>query len=323
MSALLRVRDLAVHFQARTGLLRSTTVRAVDGVSLAIERGETVGLVGESGSGKTTLARAILRLVEPASGRIWFEEQEVTRLRGVRLRRLRRGAQMVSQDPYASISPYMDVREIVEEPLFVHGVGGAGRREELVRRALETVKLLPTDEIASKYPHNLSGGQRQRVSVARAIVLSPRLVVADEPVSMVDASNRAEILSLLRELQSTQGMAFLYITHDIASARYFSDRIAVLYLGSVAESGPTAEVLGNPKHPYTVALMASVPEPDPANRARLRKTIAGEPPRADAIPSGCPFHPRCPSFIEGLCEVRPAEMREVSPGHLVACHLYD
>lgn len=321
-SALLSVERLSVRFQARTGLFRTKTVRAVDGVTLSIGRGETLSLVGESGSGKTTVGRAMLRLVDPAEGTVRFGGADIAGLRGPRLKAFRRKAQAVPQDPYASISPFMDAREIVEEPLRIHGFRDAARREELVLRALEKVKLEPAREVAAAYPHSLSGGQRQRVCIARAIVLEPEFVVADEPVSMVDASHRIGILSLLRELQAALGIAFLYITHDLASARHFSDRIAVLYLGTVVESGPTAEVVEDPWHPYSVALLASVPEPDPANRGRLRATISGEPPRADAVPPGCPFHPRCPHTIKGLCDVERPVLQELAPGHSVACHLY-
>ncbi len=292
--ALVSAERLAIQFTVHAGLFRSRIVRAVDGVSISLGRAETVALVGESGSGKTTLGRALLRLLAPAAGTVRFDGQEITGLRGQKLKALRKRAQAVFQDPYASISPFMNVRQIVEEPLEVHGVHGARERIEAVSRALEAVKLSPAAAFLEKHPHTLSGGQRQRVCIARALALSPEFIVADEPVSMVDASNRAEILRLLEDLQRERGISFLYITHDIASARQFADRIAVMYLGTIVEEGPAAEVAERPAHPYSQALLAAVPEPDPANRIRLRQVIPGEPPRADAVPTGCPFHPRCP-----------------------------
>jgi oligopeptide/dipeptide ABC transporter ATP-binding protein len=313
---------LSVHFTVRAGIFRTRVVKAVDGVTLAIGRAETVALVGESGSGKTTLGRALLRLLAPAAGLVRYDGTDVTGLRGRELKSLRRRAQAVFQDPYASISPFMDVRQIVEEPLVVHGVRGARPRLERVLEALESVKLSPAAAIATMHPHTLSGGQRQRVCIARAIVLGPEFVVADEPVSMVDASNRAGILRLLRELQSDKGIAFLYITHDIASARQFAERIAVMYLGTIVEEGPAALLVETPAHPYSQALLAAVPEPDPDNRTRLREVIPGEPPRADSMPVGCPFHPRCPRVMKGQCDVERPKSREMAPGHRVACFLY-
>ncbi len=317
------VEGLSVHFSARAGLFRTAVVRAVDGVSLSLRPAETLALVGESGSGKTTLGRALLRLVKPAAGAVRFDGEDIGTFDRGRLKELRRRAQAIFQDPYASISPFMDVREIVEEPLVVHGIRGQARRRELVLRALESVRLTPAGEIAAKHPHTLSGGQRQRVCIARAIVLGPALVVADEPVSMVDASNRAEILRLLRDLQAGTGIAFLYITHDIASARQVAERIAVMYLGTIVEEGPAGRVIDSPAHPYSRALLAAVPEPDPSNRARMRDVIPGEPPRADAVPAGCPFHPRCPRVMKGRCDVERPVQREIAPGHRVACFLYD
>jgi oligopeptide/dipeptide ABC transporter ATP-binding protein len=320
---LVEVRDLSVHFSVAAGFFRSRVVRAVDGVSLSIHRGETVALVGESGSGKTTLGRALLRLVRPAAGTVRFAGVDIAGLQGETLKQLRRRAQAVFQDPYASISPFMDVRTIVEEPLEVHGVRARAGRSESVLHALESVRLTPASDVAMKHPHTLSGGQRQRVCIARAIVLGPELVVADEPVSMVDASNRVEILRLLRDLQAEKGIAFLYITHDLASARQVAKRIAVMYLGTLVEEGPAGAVIDTPAHPYARALLAAVPEPDPANRHRMRDVIPGEPPRADAVPPGCPFHPRCPKFMKGRCDVERPIPREIDPGHRVACFLYD
>lgn len=319
---LVRIEELRVHFQARWGVFSTATVRAVDGVSLSLGRGETVALVGESGSGKTTLGKATLRLVEATEGRIVFDGADLAEFDDRKLRDFRRRAQAIFQDPYTSISSFMSIYTAVEEPLRVHGLADRKDREELVLEALEQVRLSPAREFAAAYPHTLSGGQRQRVSIARAMVLGPEYVVADEPVSMIDASSRAEILYLLRDLQESRGLTFLYITHDIASARHFSDRIAVMYSGGLVELGPSAELIEQPRHPYSQALLDAVPEPDPANRLRLRQVIPGEPPDPTAVPPGCPFHPRCPQAISGTCETTSPRLQQVSPGHWVSCHLY-
>jgi oligopeptide/dipeptide ABC transporter ATP-binding protein len=322
MNGLVRADDLRAWYHVRSGVFRSAPVKAVDGVSLAVRRGETLALVGESGCGKTTLGRALLRLLEPTGGTIHFDGRDISAAKGRHLKAFRRRAQAVFQDPYSSISPYMTVRAIVEEPLLIHGSDSRAEREERVLQAIELVKLSPVGETAEKYPHGLSGGQRQRVCIARAMVLEPEFVVADEPVSMVDASNRAEILGLLKDVQQRRGVAFLYITHDIASARHFSDRMAVMYLGTIVETATTGRVIESPLHPYTRGLLASVPEPDPANRKRLRAVIPGEPPSAAAVPAGCPFHPRCPDFMKGRCDLARPELKETEPGHAVACYLY-
>lgn len=319
MTDLLRVNNLKGYYYQNAGFFRRTEIRAVDGVSFRLAPGETLAVVGESGSGKTTLGRAVLRLMPVAGGSVIFAETDVLSLPERELKRLRRRAQAIFQDPYSSISPYMTVYDIVEEPLLIHrGESGVpaepAERRELILDTLERVKLSPAEDIATKYPHALSGGQRQRASIARAMVLRPELVVADEPVSMVDASNRAEILSLLRELQETFGIAFLYITHDIANARHFSDRIAVMYAGTIVETGTTSEVIDRPLHPYTKALLAAVPDPDPANRNRLRSVVPGEPPTGGVIPPGCPFHPRCPQFIRGTCNAARPPLIPPKPG---------
>ena len=246
---------IKVHFSARKMLFRADTVRAVDGVSLALERGETVSVVGESGSGKTTLGRASLRLAPITEGSVVFDGIDLTQTPEGKLRWFRRRAQAVFQDPYSSIDPFMDVRQVLEEPLLIHGIQDKADR---IQQALEEVRLAPAGEFAVKFPHMLSGGQRQRVGIARALIMQPDYILADEPVSMIDASSRTEILYLMRELQERLGIAFLYITHDIATARYFSDRIGVLYLGRIAEQGPPAEVLDDPLHPYTIALIEAV-----------------------------------------------------------------
>jgi oligopeptide/dipeptide ABC transporter ATP-binding protein len=234
----------------------------------------------------------------------------------------RQRAQAIFQDPFSSLSPYMRVGELVAEPLVIHGPSDRATQETAVLAALEQVKLTPAAEFVEQYPHTLSGGQRQRVSIARAMVLEPDYLVADEPVSMIDASSRAEILYLLAELQEQRELTFLYITHDLASARHFAERIAVMYAGRVVELAPAGTLVEDAKHPYTRALLAAVPEPDPANRLRQRPVVGGEPPDAGALPGGCAFAPRCPFAIAGTCEVIVPPLIEIADGHLVACHLY-
>jgi peptide/nickel transport system ATP-binding protein len=318
---LLELEALSYHYAVRRGLFRQERVRALEGVSLTLARGEALAVVGESGSGKSTLGRAILRLGTPTAGTLRFDGRDITRLPERELGPFRRRAQAVFQDPYASLSPFMRVHELVEEPLAVQRIGNAPERRERVLRALDAVKLRPPERFVDLYPHTLSGGQRQRVGIARALVLEPELLVADEPVSMIDASSRAELLALLRELQTSRGLALLTITHDLASARHFADRIAVLYVGRLVELGPAERVVRAPRHPYTRALLAAVPEPDPANRQRFREVIPGEPPSALRVPSGCPFHPRCPVAMPGTCDVTmPVTLRD-GAGHEAACHL--
>jgi peptide/nickel transport system ATP-binding protein len=321
MAALLSLDKASIVFRARKGLLGSVPVRALDDVSLSLGAGETIAVVGESGSGKTTLGRVCLQLLKPTSGTVVFDGEDITRAKENDLKRFRRRVQGIFQDPFSSLDPFMTVGQIVEEPLVIHGEGDTVTRTITVRRALEEVKLTPSGELAMKFPHMLSGGQRQRVAIARALVLQPKLVVADEPVSMVDASSRAEILYLLNALQEQHGTAYLYITHDIATAYHFSHRIAVMYLGRIVETGPTKEVLSNPLHPYTQALLKAVPEPDPDNRFRRRASITGEPPRPTKPPSGCHFHPRCPYAFEG-CSTDDPRLMEVRSNHQVACRLW-
>jgi peptide/nickel transport system ATP-binding protein len=318
MAPLLQAEGLSVHFSVRRMLFRSQPVRAVEEVSLSLDRGETLSLVGESGSGKTTLGRATLRLTPLTAGRLIFDGEDVTRVSESRLKWFRKRAQMVFQDPYSSVDPFMNVQQTLEEPLIIHGQGDRVAR---VHKALADVRLTPTEEFVAKFPHMLSGGQRQRVGIARALMLNPDYIVADEPVSMIDASSRVEILSLMRDLQRQYGIAFLYITHDIATARHFSHRIAVMYLGRIVEIGPPETVVNEPLHPYTRALIAAVPEPDPANRLRQREVVPGEPPNPASAPSGCRFHPRCPHFMPGLCDVAAPPLLGTQ-GRLVACYLY-
>ncbi len=317
-------KDLRVHFPVRRGLWSRGIVKAVDGVSLSIQPGESLALVGESGSGKTTFARATLGLIRPTAGRVHVGNTDVAALNKRLIPAFRRKAQAIFQDPYASMSPFMRIYDVIEEPLLIHGVGGGAKeRRELIHHGLEQVNLTPPHEIAAKFPHSLSGGQRQRVSIARAMVLQPKYVVADEPVSMIDASSRTEILRLLREVQRERGITFLYITHDIAGAQRYADRMAVMYLGTIVEEGEAALLTRQPLHPYTQALLETVPSIDPNNRDRLRPVIPGEPPSAADPPTGCPFVTRCRDAITGTCDrIRP-HLQEVTPGRRVACHLYE
>ena len=296
-------------------------VRAVDRVSLSVRKGETLAIVGESGCGKTTLGRTILRLIEPTGGRILYDGHDISHLPEERLAWLRRKAQMVPQDPYSSLNPAFSIYQVLAEPLVVHKVGTKKERAEYVHQALEDVRLSPPEQFSRKYPHMLSGGQRQRVAVARSIILGPELIVADEPVSMLDASVRISVLELLRALQQKYEIAFIYITHDLATAKYFADRISIMYAGRLVEVAPVDSLIRNPLHPYTQALMEALPDPDPDNRFRDRAAIPGEPPNLVRPPPGCSFHPRCPIARPGLCDIEEPELRELRPDHYVSCHL--
>jgi len=322
MANLVELENLKMVFHAKRELFRSVAVKAIDGVSLNIEKGQTVALVGESGSGKTTLGRLSLRLLQPTAGRILFDNRDITQPKEAELVWFRKRAQAIFQDPYSSIDPFMSIYQILEEPLVIHGMTNSDDRRALVHKVLEDVRLTPAENFVSKYPHELSGGQRQRVGIARAVILKPEYIVADEPVSMIDASSRSEILQVLKDLQQKFKIAFLYITHDIATAKYFSDKIAVMYLGRIVELGPPDDVIEEPLHPYTQALIAAVPEPDPANRLKERPVVPGEPPDPSNVPPYCRFHPRCPSFMKGKCDVVDSALREVRTAHFVACHLY-
>ncbi len=323
MANLVTLNKVSVIFQARGHFfLRSVPVRALDEVSLTINEQETVGVVGESGSGKTTLGRVSLGLIKPTIGTVYFRGKDITNAKETYLRsEIRRDAQAIFQDPFSSLDPYMTVGQIVQEPLIIYGLGSKAQQRERVLKVLEEVRLIPPEEFAAKFPHMLSGGERQRVAIARALILEPIYIVADEPVSMIDASSRAEILNVLTTLQEKHGIAFLYITHDLATARHFCHRLVILYLGSIVETAPTNILLEKPLHPYTVALIQAVPEPDPSNRFRIRQVVSGEPPDPTNIPPGCPFQTRCPQVIS-VCRNQKPNLRQVSNGHLVACHLF-
>jgi peptide/nickel transport system ATP-binding protein len=316
---LVAVHDLSVHFALRGGALarifgRDTgTIKAVDGVSLDLKPGEVVGVVGESGSGKSTLGRALLGLVPATAGSIRLRDQNLAEMSRRQLREVRRVVQMVFQDPNAALNPSMTVEEAVGDALRVHGMKSASQRRAGVIEALERVGLSPVELFLSKYPRDLSGGQKQRVVMARAIVLNPTLLVADEPVSMLDMSVRAKILQLMLDLKHDLGLTYVYITHDLATAKYFCDRVAIMYLGRVVEIGPTEEIFAHPRHPYTKALMAAIPEPDP-DKMVPRDLPRGEIPDAAAPPLGCAFHPRCPEAVSG-CGWESRDLRTLLEEH--------
>ncbi len=297
------IRDVAVHFELGGSTLarllgRNTgTVKAVDGVNLTMHTGEVVGVVGESGSGKSTLGRALLGLVRATEGSIVFQGRDIAKLSKRELRGVRRHVQMVFQDPNAALNPTMTVESSVGDPLRVHGMSSAAQRRPRVVDALERVGLSPVELFLGKLPRDLSGGQKQRVVLARAIILGPSLLVADEPIAMLDMSVRAKILQLMLDLKNSLALTYVYITHDLASAKFFCDRIAIMYLGRIVEIGSTADIFDDPKHPYTRALLAAIPEPDPS-RSRTKELLTGEIPDAARPPLGCSFHPRCPKAFE-------------------------
>ena len=317
---LVEVCDVHMHFPVGRGLIGRprSVVRAVDGVSLAIATGETLGLVGESGCGKSTLGRVILRLLEPTSGDVRFEGRSLLGLRGRELRAVRRAMQIVFQDPYGSLNPRMRVASIVGEGLAIHHVGTRAERRERVHGLLELVGL-PAD-VASRYPHEFSGGQRQRIGIARALALDPRFIVADEAVSALDVSIQAQILNLLQDLKQRLGLTLLFISHDLRVVEHLSDRVAIMYLGKIVELGSRSEVYGDPRHPYTRTLLAAVPTPDPRRRSR-HVPAAGELPSPLSPPSGCAFHPRCPHAVDDCRRIVPP-LETGRSGRAVACHVF-
>jgi oligopeptide/dipeptide ABC transporter ATP-binding protein len=319
---LLEVRDLVKHYPVSSGFLGRPVglVRAVDGVSFLIRRGETLGLVGESGCGKTTTGRCILQLERPTSGSVRFEGQELTTLSPGALRAVRRRIQVIFQDPYSSLNPRMTVGQIVGEPLIVHRlVPDAGAQAARVQELLRQVGLLP--QHGRRYPHELSGGQRQRVGIARALALEPSLIICDEPVSALDVSIQAQIINLLEDLRRELGLTYLFVAHDLSVVRHISDRVAVMYLGRIVELADRQALYEAPRHPYTKALLSAVPIPDPMVEAqRERVVLGGEVPSPLHPPHGCAFHPRCPIAVEDCHRIRP-DLRDLGAGHQAACHL--
>ncbi|MBI5257850.1 MAG: ATP-binding cassette domain-containing protein [Burkholderiales bacterium] len=321
----LRVEDLKVHFPVGQSIVPFrgplAHVRAVDGVSFSLQRGETLGLVGESGCGKSTTGLAALRMLEPTGGRILFEGQDITHLNKAAMRPLRRRLQMVYQDPYGCLNPRMAVRDIIAEPLEVHGIcSHRGELQDRVAALLKTVGLLP--DMADRFPHEFSGGQRQRIGIARALALEPSLIICDEPVSALDVSIQAQVVNVFVELQQRLGLSYLFIAHDLAVVRHISNRIAVMYLGRIVEIAPRDALYKAPLHPYTQALMAAVPVADPVVEAqRQRAVVVGEVPSAMRPPPGCRFHPRCPQAMP-VCKTQDPALLDLGSGRAVACHLH-
>ena len=321
---LLKVDGLAKHYPVRKGIIRAKTigaVRAVDGVSFSLARGETLALVGESGCGKSTTARLVMRLIEATAGRVEFDGQDVTQAEGADLRALRRRMQLVFQDPYASLNPRLTVGETVAEPMIVHGLGNAAARRARVQELLALVGLQPFH--ADRYPHEFSGGQRQRIGISRALAVRPDLLVCDEPVSALDVSVQAQVVNLLKDLQTQFGLSYLFIAHDLAVVKHVAHWIAVMYLGRIVEIADKGALFAAPQHPYTRALLAAIPRPDPHLRGSVT-TLGGELPSPISPPSGCRFHPRCP-YAEAICrEEDPALQHTMGDaGHLSACHLVE
>jgi peptide/nickel transport system ATP-binding protein len=319
MRNILEVEGLKTYFPVRKGLLRRTVghVHAVDGVSFAIGAGETLGLVGESGCGKTTVGRSVLRLIEPTAGVIRLGGRDITRLTRAELRPLRREMQIIFQDPYSSLNPRMRAGDIVGEPLQVHGTVAARERRERVAALFARVGL--SEAQMDNYPHQFSGGQRQRIGVARALALNPKLIVGDEPVSALDVSIQAQVINLLTDLQRELGLSYLFISHNLAVVEHISHRIAVMYLGRIVEHTDRETLFRKPLHPYTEALLAAVPVPDPTAR-RAKRVLQGDVPSPLHPPAGCHFHTRCP-YAEARCRSETPPLREIEPGHHVACHL--
>jgi oligopeptide transport system ATP-binding protein len=323
VTTLLEVRDLQKHFPVRGGFLRRVVaqVKAVDGVSFTLETGKTLGLVGESGCGKSTLGRAILQLQKPTGGQVILEGEELTTASPARMLQMRREMQIIFQDPFASLSPRRTVAQTIREPLEVHRIGTAAERNRKVEELLQVVGM--RTNVLDRYPHEFSGGQRQRIGIARALALNPKLIVADEPVSALDVSVRAQVLNLIARLQREHGIAFLFISHDLSVVEHVSDHVGVMYLGKLVELAPAREIYRDPRHPYTRALLSAVPVPDPTRKSR-RIVLAGDVPSPMNPPPGCPFHQRCPKAMDVCSRIVPpvVDVGTADRPHRVACHLY-
>jgi oligopeptide transport system ATP-binding protein len=318
---LLKVEGLKKHFPITGGILGRPVnyVKAVDGVSFQVKKGETLGIVGESGCGKSTTGRMLMRLIDPSEGKVTFEDKELTSLSKADMRKIRRDIQMVFQDPYASLNPRHTVEKILEEPLIVHGIGSAKERKKKVHELLEIVGL--SSYHAKRYPHQFSGGQRQRIGIARALMTQPKLIIADEPVSALDVSIQAQVLNLMKELQEEFDLTYIFIAHDLGVVRHISDRVGVMYLGRMVELSESENLYEKPLHPYTQALLSAVPIPDPAFE-RDTILLQGDIPSPSNPPAGCAFHTRCPHAMD-VCKSKTPEFQEHLPGHYVACHLYE
>jgi peptide/nickel transport system ATP-binding protein len=321
--SLLSIENLKVWFELRRwGFGVAGYVRAVDNVNFTLSHGEAIAVVGESGCGKSSLMKTILALHRPTKGEVIFDGQSTSTLKGCQMKWYRSQVGYVQQDPFGALPPFMTIQRILEEPLLINGVRSREERNARIQRALEEVKLTPVGDFLPKFPHMLSGGQQQRVVIARAMILNPKLIVADEPVSMLDASVRVEILKLLRGLQTSHNLAVIYITHDLSTVRYFSERIFVMYAGQLVEKARVDQLLGNPQHPYTLALLAATSDPDSKNSKVYRDVPTGEPPSLVNPPQGCHFHPRCAKMIAGKCDQQSPPDFETEPDHHVACWLY-
>ncbi|MEM3725816.1 MAG: ABC transporter ATP-binding protein [Candidatus Bathyarchaeia archaeon] len=322
---IVKVENLKKYFPVEKSFLEKLLtrtrnfVRAVDDVTFSVRKGEVFTLAGESGCGKTTTGKLILRLILPTSGKVFFKNQEITNLKPEELRLLRRKMQIIFQDPYASFNPRMKIGDAVGHPLEIHGLASGEEKRKRVLAMLERVGLTPPEQFVELYPHQLSGGQRQRAAMARSLILDPEFIVADEPVSMIDVSLRTTIIDLMLDLKRELQLTYLFITHDLAVAKYISDRIAIMYLGKIVEMGEKEEIFSNPLHPYTQALLSAIPVPNP-ERKRKAMELKGEVPSAVKIPTGCRFHPRCP-FAEKICKEKEPELIAAASGHFVSCHL--